>query len=355
MAARARWKVCIAMMTLLLGVAPAPAAVAAQAPATAPRKTQTIQAEVRTEQWSGWGGWQELPAGVKQEQAPEKFTRFPAPQGQPQTFSGKVTNFPPGKAAQVGVVAVVGTHWIKPDNYKWQKCEPDGSFTITGDHKPGAKKALVAAVGDRPWTFLRAEFAPRESARDVEIRVKEGKTLVLTMEDSQGKAVRGFQGEVFNAYVTTDDQGKQLKAQRLGALTSSGGAIVFAAPLEPIGVLLAASGIAPYYAVIDPREADEFHFKMLAESRVRGVVTRDGQPVAGQQIYMVNGAAPLSATLRKTDAQGRFDIAGRVPGRHDIRVGAYRTTVQVQPGETAELNIEVSAAAASSPPAAAAR
>src|SRR5687768_8921625 len=128
MAARTPWNVCI-LLILSLVAAPVPAAVPVQVTATAPRKTQTIQAQIRTEEWLGWGGGgEQLPEGTKLEQTPQKFTPFPAPEGQPQTFTGKVTGIPPGKAAQVGVVALIGTHWIKSDNYKWQKCEPDGSF-----------------------------------------------------------------------------------------------------------------------------------------------------------------------------------------------------------------------------------
>ena len=319
------------------------------AAATEPRKVVTIQAEVRTARWLGWSGGEPAPESHRVEHRPEKFTRFPTPAGEPQTFSGRVIGIPQGKSAQAGVVALRGTHWASSANYKWTKCEGDGSFSVTGDHFPGARKAIVAAVDGSPWTFLRAEFLANQSARDIELRASPGKTIVLTMEDHQGRAVQGLRAEIFNAYERLDDEGNKLQMQRFGMPASSRGAIVFAAPLEPIAVLVASNRLAPYYAIIDPREADEFHFKMLAEGRLRGVVTQNGQPAAGAQIYVYNPAAPLSATARKTDAQGRFDFVERTPGVQEISVGSYHTSVSVDPGETADVTIEIGGAASATP------
>jgi hypothetical protein len=307
------------------------------------RKVQVVQAEVRTQPGSAWAGGETGPDVQKpQPPQPEKLTRYPTPAGEPQTFSGKVVGLPPNAVAQVGVVAMIGVQWIATDNYKWQKLAADGSFTITGDHKPKAAKALVVDVKGRAQTFLRAEFVPTESARDIELRLPSVRPVVITMEDDAGKDVSGFRGEIFTGYQRTDDAGKVLEMQRLGNPTAIGGAIVFDAPAdEPIAVLLAGPRVAPYYAIIDPRQADEFHFKMLAESRIRGVVTRDGKPAGGERVFLSNDAAPLSASIRRTDGAGRFDAPGRTPGVHHIRIGTHESLVQVQPGETAQVAIEL--------------
>ena len=304
------------LLFILVGTAAAATTTTTTAPV--PRKVQTIAVQIPTAAAAS----AELPPEIQAlALIPEKFERFETPAGQPPTFSGNVIGIPPGKRAQVGVVANLGTQWIQPKNYKYAKVAPDGAFSITADHKPDAIKSLMVTIDGRLATFLRADFAPNESAKDVELRLSDAKTIVLTMENPQGADVRGFQVEAFTAYAMQDDAGQQnLRMQRVAATSSSAGAIVLEAPLEPVAVLLASTGLAPCYRIIDPRQADEFHFKMLAASRVRGIVTRNGKPVAGAQMYMVNPAAALSATLRKTDPQGRFDIGGRPPGRQQIRV-----------------------------------
>lgn len=351
MTARARWAVFVGMISVFTGGFAADAQAEPPTAVFAAGGRKTIAVEVPTERWKGWGGGEPAPADAAARE-PEKFERFETPAGQPPTFSGKVFGIPPGKAARVVVVANVGTQWIQPKNYKSANVAPDGSFTIVADHKPEAEKSLMVSVDGRLATFLRAEFAPNESARNVEFRLADARPVVLTMSDPRGKEVSAFRVEVFTPYRVSDDAGKELRMQRLHAASSAGGAIVFRAPPEPIAVLLSSNGLAPHYQVIDPREAEEFHFKMLPASRIKGVVTRDGQPLAGAEIYFVNRAAALSVTLRKTDAQGRFDVGGRVPGQQEIRIAGYSTAVQVEPGETAELNLEVGP---SSPEAEAAR
>jgi hypothetical protein len=328
----------IGMIGLLSGMA------WAAAPEAGERETQTIQCEVRTEQWKGWGEGEAAPRELAVEPTPAKFERFATPAGAAPTFSGKVIGIPPGKTARVVVVANVGTQWINTANYKAGKVAPDGSFVVVADHKPDADKSIMASIDGRLATFLRAEFEPDESATAIELRLPETKRIVITMEDPRGRAMPGFRYEVFNPYVWRDDAGRTLRTQRLASGTASGGALVLDAPLEPFAVLLSANGVAPYYQVLDPRAAEAFHFKMIAPARVRGVVMRDGKPVPGQEMYMVNRAAPLSVTLRKTDANGRFDFGGRVPGQQDIRAGAFTTSVQVQPGETADVDIDLGAA-----------
>src|SRR5688572_7566964 len=208
----------IGVMVLCSGIA-----AAAQAAAAGERKTQTIQCEVRTENWKGWGDGEPAPAGLSVEPQPEKFERFPTPAGAAPTFSGKVAGIPPGKTARVTVVANVGTQWINPANYKSAKVAPDGTFVIVADHKPDANKSIMASIDGRLATFLRAEFEPNESATAIELRLPETKTVVITMEDPKGRAMPGFRYEIFNPYVRQDDAGRTLRAQRLAAGTASGG------------------------------------------------------------------------------------------------------------------------------------
>jgi hypothetical protein len=314
-------------------------------------KTRQIQAVVKTEEWPGWGSGEPLPDGLKVQQTPEKFTRIPPTPDTPQKFSGKVTGLKPDQKADIGIIALKGTHWINNDNYEWSALDASRAFAITSQRNPDANKTLVIKTATGQWSFLRAEFAPREGATDIELLVKPPTKVVITMEDALGNAVTNFRGEVFNAYAMIDDQGHELRPQRYGNPISKSGAMMLELPPEPFGVLLYADKVAPYYEIIDPREAGRFNFKMLASCRIRGTVTRAGKPAANEGVFMVNNAAPMSATKRKTDNIGRFDIANRVPGIQHLVVGDYETDIPVKPGETTDLKIDLGSAAYAPAPA----
>jgi len=326
---------CCVFLSLLLGVA------VARGQTT--EKLQTIQAEIRTENWKGWGNGEPLPAELKKGRAPEKFTRIHAHPGLPQTFSGKVVGLAPTQKAQIGIVSMIGTQWLSNKNYEWFPLDASRAFSVVSVNHPEAGKTFLVKADASPWTFLRADFAPGEGASDIELHIKPAVKTAVTMEDAHGNTVGWFQAEIFNAYVMTDDNGKQLDAQRFGKGVSNGGVMLLDLPSEPVALLLEAGPkIAPYYMVIDPRQANHFHFKMLDSSRIKGTVTQDGKPAAQIEVYTVNDAAPLSASIRKTDAAGRFDLPGRTPGVDHLTVGSYQTDVQLKPGETADLKIDLS-------------
>jgi len=316
---------------------------AAVAPAQPPEKLQTIQAVVRTEEWKGWRGGEPLPDSIKKQQAPEKFTRTPAQPNQPPKFSGKVLGLAPSQKADVGIVSMIDVQWLNAGNYEWFPLDASREFSIVSAKHPQADKVLVVKAEGSPWTFLRADFLPGEGATGIELHVKPTARTVITMEDAQGNAVGSFRAEIFNAYQMTDDQGNDLDAQRLGKAASNGSAMPLDLPDEPVALLLEAGPkIAPYYMVLDPRQANQFHFKMLDACRIKGIVTRDGKPAANLPVFAMNHAAPLSASARKTDASGKFDLPGRVPGVDHLTVGSYKTNVELKPGETADLKIDLS-------------
>jgi hypothetical protein len=307
-------------------------------------KTQTIQALVRTDPWKGWGGGEPLPPELKKAQEPEKFERYAtSPGGTPQ-FEGKVEGLKPGENGEVGIISLVGTHWIKRDNYQWSRVKSDGTFEVTVDKQPEARKTVVFRAKDHPWVFLRAEFEPGESARNIVLRIPVSKKVLITAEDSQGERVKSFATEVFNSYEIYDDAGKKLKAQRYDQFSTSNGELELDLANEPRALLIGGAKIAPYYQVIDPRQADRFHFRMLAPARVTGIVTRGKTPVPTTQVYIVNEAAPLSASIRKTDANGKFDIPGRVPGLHHMAIGGKELDVKLDEGQTKELNVDIAEA-----------
>jgi hypothetical protein len=312
--------------------------------ARAEEKIKIIQVTVATDTSKGWGLDEPLPDDLKAQQVPEKFTRVPISTTQPQTFSGKVMDVKPEQKVEVGVVSLIGSHWLNNGNYEWFPVNASRVFSVVSKNHPEANKTLLVRAEGNPWTFLRAKFDPGEGAKDIELHVKPTVKAVITMEDSEGNPIASFRGEVFNAYAMTDNHGNVLAMQRFGHPQSKNGAMPLDLPPEPVSILLEAGPtVAQYYAFIDPREANHFHFKMLAASRIKGIVTRDGKPATDLPVYSSNDAAPLSASHRRTDATGHFDFPGRRPGTYRFKAGSYQTNVDLKPGETVDLKIDLSA------------
>jgi hypothetical protein len=327
------------------------ASAAAEAKVTVFRERLPTTAE-SSQDWEG----RTLPESVKSRLAPVKLERFATPAGEKPTFSGKLICVNPADGAELGIVSMVGVHWLRNENYEWTGLGADGSFKVTAERNPMAKHAIAVKATGHPWTFLRAEFAPNESAKDIELVVPEPKTVRITAESSDGQPVPWFKIEIFNAFKMIDDHSKELGRQRYGYVMARGGELITDLA-EPVGILISGGGVAPAYEILDPAEADEFHFIMLRESMLTGTVTRAGKPVAGERIVIVNEAAPLSATAKKTDNAGRFTATNRTPGETTIYVGLgapeTKKFVTLAEGEQTDVKIELPEATTTSTPKAA--
>ena len=85
---------------------------------------------------------------------------------------------------------------------------------------------------------------------------------------------------------------------------------------------------------------------MLSPAHLTGLVTRGGKPAADEPVYIYNAAAPLSASRRKTDKAGHFDIPDRVPGTHQIAFGSgdkqsKEMAVELKEGEAKEITVDL--------------
>ena len=257
---------------------------------------------------------------------PEALTRYLTPPGSRASFAGRVEGLANPANAEVGVVYLRGTHWLSTDNYQWQPVNADGTFTITAEKYPRARRALAVRSKGHSTTFLRAEFGANESARDIRLRMKPVRPITVVAKDSRGRPVSSLRVEVFEPSIgygepRTDDQGRDLVAQQLEVRVDPGNELTVAVPLEPVSLFIGGTGVASHLHTVDPRLSDRFEFQLLAATRIEGMVTRAGTPVAGARVMLNNDTEPLSYVARKTDAKGYFRLTNGVPGTYTIAVG----------------------------------
>jgi RNA polymerase sigma factor (sigma-70 family) len=324
-----------AVVVKAIDISRARAAAAAQAEALPPIKVISFQA--RRDPAAADRGLA-LPDDLKKAQIPEEFKRFKTPFWESATFSGRVEGLNQTEGAEVGIVTMRGVQWTSSRNFQWEPIKPDGTFSITANTFPTERRALqVRAIG-QATTFLRAEFEADESASDIVVRMKPSKTVTLKLRDTKDSPVPTFNLEQFNAFDLQDDQGRPLELQRFAIKQGQAGKVDVVLPLEPVGVLMSGTGVAPYYQIIDPREADAFEIKMMSAARVKGIVTKNGEPVENFAVYLVNDAAPMSAIYRKTNKDGGYTLTNGVPGTYRLRAKNKHATVEVGEGETKEVN-----------------
>ena len=286
-------------------------------------------------------------ADLAERQVDEVFTTFATPTGSSATFSGKVTGLSDydnsGNNALVGIIYLNGIFWDKYDNYQWASLKPDGTFTITADRYPDAKKILVVKQPGRAWGFLRHDFAAGDSAKDIVINMTDGYRMLVQIEDSNGKPPQGaFQAEVFDGVKFKDATGTFATYQRIGLFHSDGSEpwLVVDVPDEPVALYVSAPGLAPFYQIVDPSKTSVFVFRLLPAAEIHGAVTKGGAPLKDANVSVGCATDPLSWRTAKTADDGIFDIQNMPPGSYTVRVNDVdQPQVVVNPGKTTEVSV----------------
>lgn len=275
-----------------------------------------------------------------------QYTVFPTPAGQPATFSGRVVglNNYGGSDALVGIVYLSGVFWNSYDNYQWASVRPDGSFSITADRSPGCMRALVVQQPGKPWTFLRHDFSPGDSAKDVVIQVGRAHRVLLEVEDAHGRrAAGGFQVEVFDGMRYVEPSSKSASYERLGFFFTDGpqSQLPLYLPSDPVALYVAAPGLSPFYKVIDPTKSDRIVFRLSSAGSITGRVVKAGSPVAGASVLVGCSTNPLSWRTAVTDARGDFSVSDLAPGRYTIRAASYSGTANVREGISTVVHVNL--------------
>lgn len=301
--------------------------------------TRIIRAVPRAGEWKGWGKYSEPdPEGPDNIGIRDKLTRVKTQPGEPREFSGKVEGLDDFTGAQVGLVSLVDVWWINDAAYEWAPVQWDGSFRITAQRYPDAEKALCLRAPNRPWVFLHANFPANEAAKDVVLRAQPGKRVRISARLMDGSAVRWLAVEPFEAYRSYDNFSQPLAKQRYGYYSTQDGDLIVTLPLEPVALYVSGSGAANCYAIVDPTEADHYEFVLFPAGRIRGVLTRDGKPVAGTSVRLFNDAEPLSVRNSTTNEQGQWQAGGLAPGEWNVTAGDTTTVITLKPGETRDLS-----------------
>jgi beta-lactamase regulating signal transducer with metallopeptidase domain len=307
--------------------------------------TLIYRAQTSTNSWNGWGLYS--PPDPQQDQAiapaPEQFTLVANPGVGPRVFSGKVIAPGSMKGVEVGLVSLVGVHWVNPDAYQWVPVAADGSFSLTDARYQDAPKAIAVRGPDLPWTFLRYNFGPGESAHDIVLRPSPAKKVRLTASGTGRKNLSQMSYEIFPAHIEYNDQGQALRRQRLGEFSSGDkGSLTLDAPAGEIALFIHHDGFAGFYQIIDTRQASNFHFIMKHAGRMK-ITTLDaaGKPKGGVHLKWVNPAAPLSISGSATNANGILLQDNLTPGTFDLDVEGFAPRqIVVEEGKLVELQLQ---------------
>jgi hypothetical protein len=209
-------------------------------------------------------------------------------------------------------------------------------------HYTATPKALVVRGPNTPWTFLRYNFSPTESAKNIVLTADAPRKLILSASGADEKEMSQVEFEVFPAYTQKDDQGNPLRRQRLGDFFSGDQNEVKAVlPLGQVALFVHHEGFASDYHIIDTKDADHFHFVLGLGGQMKITVhDKDGKPVPGVNAQWANPAAPLSLTGGTTDKDGVVIHKDLVPGTYDLSVQGFAPQkVVVDEGKVAEVSL----------------
>jgi hypothetical protein len=318
----------------------------AQAETIGPRRTQVVQPDELKESWDGWGN------GTGKEETPppyvkESLTVTAVDPGAERTFKGRVDKRLAGEKLEVGIVSLIGIHWIKKDNYEWSPLAEDGTFSVTSKYEPGVAKAICVRGPDAPWTFYPYDFKAWENGEGLVITLPERRRVTITAGPAEGQFFEKIAFERFTPGTAFGIDGEELRRQQYGRYTSDDkGRIEIVFPAAPIALFLGSPGQAKSYKFIDPREADHFHFILNPAGFMDiTVLNPDGTPAKGKQVNWQNPAAPLSLHRGTTDDKGKLLAKDLTPGKFGISCESESQQIEVKPGETTPVNFKLVAKA----------
>ena len=307
--------------------------------------TLVYRADTPQGQWNGWGHSSPVKADADKTPAPgpEQFTVVEATPNVRRTFSGKGAGLSSLDGVEVGLVSLVGVHWVNKEAYQWEKVAADGTFSITDTHYTDAGKAIVLRGPDTAWTFLRYDFKPNEGGKDIVLNATCSKKITLTASGPDMKDFTKVQVEVFDAYAPSDDHGKSLRRQRHGAFESGDqSSMDVPLPNGEVALFVHHKGCAGFYQIIDTRKADHFHFVLNTAGQLRILaLDANGNPKSGVVANWINPAAPLSISNNTTKDNGESLAENLVPGTFHLNVNGFGSyTIDIQGGNVTKVLLQ---------------
>ncbi|MDD5262884.1 MAG: hypothetical protein PHD76_13650 [Methylacidiphilales bacterium] len=331
--------------------------------------TLIYRAEIPKVAWSGWGYSSPHDPDLKKKPAPAReqldlvennsnmprifsgkmmdyFVAFLFPHmfdNKPRTFSGKVLGPESMKGVEIGLVSLVGIQWNHDDAYQWTPVAADGSFSITDARYQNAGKALVVRGPNTAWTFLRYNFAPGQSGKNIVLKSAPSKKVRVTASGPDMQDLGKVAYEAWPAFAQIDDEGNALRRQRLGPYNFSDQKFMdLVLPAGEVALRVQCEGWASYYQIIDTREADHFHFVLLHAGKMKiSVLNAEGKPKTGVRASWMNPAAPLSFGQTRIKDDGILLLNSMAPGKFDVTVGdANMDGIEVQEGYVTDIVLQ---------------
>ena len=268
----------------------------------------------------------------------------------------------PVRLFEIGCVAGVVKEWepwLEGLNFA-SVAHANGEFQLKTGLHDGALSLIVRADGYQPELKVIRGIESK-SLEGVNIRIKHGLTLKGKVVDTSGALLAGahvFVGVPPNAGVAHIDYEKNARA-----LTAEDGTFVITS-LSPVDSVVSAilRGYPPGIAQIPNNTSSKMEVEIVLPKeggRIEGIVTLEGEPMAGCQIQVypvgVLGQQYLYCSGLNTDKNGRFvvenlpettvEVAAVIdylePDSDPLKTIVWlKQDVDAVPGETAQVNLD---------------
>jgi hypothetical protein len=298
-------------------------------------RTRVVNIDAPTEIWPGWQKGLIDTDPVQVAHPPDQYTSFPTPPRRTPTFSGKVVGLDSYDNAEVAIVGVFGAEYLYDVAYHWAMVREDGTFSLTAPSRfLDSPRTLCVRAPGRPWTFLRHDFSPGESGKDIVLKCEPGKSVLVRAQLEGGPAKAWMSVEAFDGYQRRDRDGNPAQSQYHGGQKSDDGSASIMLPLRPMALRVRAEGSAAGCVIVDPRETDELIVHLPREARLKGSVVQGNRSLGMVKVIIFNPCGRLSMAAVQTGTDGSFEFPGLMAGTYMLEIEGQRFEATLQRGKT---------------------
>jgi hypothetical protein len=243
---------------------------------------------------------------------------------------------------EVGLVKVFNHEYCQSNAMDLTMLRDDGTFSMRPSHSDDRPRTLCVRAPGHPWTYLRHDFPPGASGKDIVLHLEPGKKILVHAQLQGGPAKTWMMVEAFDGYQRRDDHQAPVHSEYYGGHQSDEGSAYIMLPLRPMALRVRADNSASGCVIVDPREVDEVTIRLPKEGRLNVHVVSGSRELPQKTVWLFNPCQRLSWMGIETGTDARFDLEGLMPGQYRCFVDDHVFTVSVGEGATTEARFDLS-------------